>query len=189
MVNFESYLARETLRRDAALQRMHEACSATKWTVQQQKDEIKSDLNRITQDLTPRGIVQNHPWPSILGAMAVGMGLAAALKSLFGTKKHTAVATREGTQRVVVQVEGAQPKKAPGTSGWKEILDAAMHGLPALMAFAESQLQNSAPRREGNGHASEESATVAAPTAKTSPDEKPFKASISRRTAPPPRES
>ena len=201
MANFESLLTREVLRRDAAMLRMRTSCTATRAVVQRETEGIKRDvtrdINRIKDELTPQSIVQHKPWGSVLSAIAVGLGAGMILKSLFGRKSH--VEYRNGPpQRVVVQVEGAKEVKTSGPAGaaahpWKAILDAAMHGIPALMAFAEQHLHSPAAKNgNGNGHVSvtsEDSEPIAAAPSNPSVESGPFKTSISRRSAPPPRES
>lgn len=188
MANFESCLNREILRRDAALMRMRTACSATKCTVKRETENIKGDLNRLKQEFMPRAVVQHRPWASVLGAIAAGLGAALLVKGLFGRNRRPEYSQ---PQRVVVQVEGAgakEVKQPAAASPWKAILDAAMSGLPVLLAFAETQLMQQAPQN-GNGHSqtSETPEKAATAAANTATDPVPFK-SISRRTAPPPRE-
>ena len=200
MANFESLLTREVLRRDAAMLRMRTSCTATRAVVQRETEGFKNDvtrnINRIKEDLTPRSIVEHKPWTSVLAAISVGLGAGMILKSLFGRRSR--VEYRSGPpQRVVVQVEGAKEVKTSGTAAakphpWKAILDAAMHGIPALMAFAEQHLHQPDGHSNGNGQvkvSAENPEPVATAPSKPSVESGPFKSSISRRSAPPPRES
>lgn len=199
MANFTSLLKSEQLRRDAALMRMREACSATKWTVQRETEGVKQDFtqlkSQLKHDYSPKEIVGRNPWVSVLGALAIGFGLSATIKYLMASgRRREQKAVANGTaQRVVVQVEGAksQPTSSARSSGWKQILDAAMHGIPALIAFAEQHLEkpNRPKPHNGAGVAEEQPERVNAAPGGSATAETPFKASISRRSAPPPRES
>jgi hypothetical protein len=199
VANFSSLLRNEQLRRDAALMRMREACSASKWTVQRETEGAKRDLTQLkTQlkhDYSPHEIVARNPWVSVLSALAVGFGLSATIKYLTtSSRRRQERAFANGSaQRVVVQVEGAkpQPAKSAHSSGWKQILDAAMHGIPAVIAFAEQHFSQPSRQKRENGAAvqDEEPEHIATAPGASATTETPFKASISRRSAPPPRES
>jgi len=176
--------------------RMRTSCTATRAVVQRETEGIKSDINRIKEDLTPRSIVEHKPWASVLGAIAAGLGAGMIVKSLFGRRSPAGYHVGP-PQRVIVQVEGAKEVKTSGPARtashpWKAILDAAMHGIPALIAFAEQHLHQADGKSNGNGQTmakGEVSEPVAAAPSKPSVENGPFKTSISRRSAPPPRES
>src|SRR5438046_10595014 len=98
-----------------------------------------------------RNIVRRNPWYSLLGAMAAGGGAAILARKLLTPAEPEQVSVSREPQRVVVEVKGAkESQQAPApkrssVSAWKEIFDAAMHGIPAVAAFVQQHMAKSSP--------------------------------------------
>lgn len=179
MASFTSCLRQEIRRRDAALAKMRAACESTWGTVQ--------NAGFSTRELTPRAVVRKHPWAAMLGALALGFGLTVIARRLLNASHNSERAGEQAPQRVVVHVDGADAGKKDLNRAWTDLFAAALHGLPVFAAFVQG-LQAVPQRETGRAPSSNDAPKVAAAVSeKTSGAE--FKASISRRTAPPPRES
>ena len=189
-LGFDARLKKELRRRDAAVLQMKLAGDATSSIFSQKVDELKGDLK--TQ-MAPENIISQHPWTSMLVGVLAGAVSMIFLKSKFFPAPQQLAIVRGGIpapQKVVVEVVGATQQKP--ASPWKPILDAVMAGAPAVAAYAQQFMQGA----HENGHGTAEVGAQQAPQAveqQSTPGSKPqggsFPASISRRTAPPPREN
>lgn len=182
-ITYDSRLKEEICRRNAGLEKMRLACAAS-------QDTIKDQATSLKEDYAPQNIVRRNPLYTLLGALIAGGAAAILIKKVFFAFKVKRQAVAAGDpQRVVVEVKGAhEPKVKHGHTAWKEIFDAAMAGIPAVAAFVQQHLsENKAPHNGGASaeHTEAPAAVGASTEKKTSP---PFPASISRRSAPPPRE-
>ncbi len=192
-ITYDDRLKEEFCRRNLALERMRMACTATKQTITEEAAGFKEDLKDLKEDMKPRNVVRRNPWYSMLGALVAGGAVAVLARKLVTPAEPEQVSMSREPQRVVVEVKGAKESPSPApkrssTSGWKEIFDAAMHGIPAVAAFVEQHMSKSSPHNGGSSpdkERSEASATVGVGDKGPAP----FKAFISRRSAPPPRES
>ncbi|HYG76547.1 MAG TPA: hypothetical protein VEK08_16200 [Planctomycetota bacterium] len=182
MSSFDDKLREEIARRDAAVERLKMAKTETQTTIKREVDDIKTGM-------APAGLIQEHPWYAVFGALALGVIVGPMIKNaLLPAPRYRAYAPPP-PQKVVVEVVGAGRQQKPA-SPWKSILDAAMHGLPAAIPYIQQFMQE-----QGNGHADTPRAEAPAASKASSgqfgaatPTD-PFKKSISRRTAPPPPES
>jgi hypothetical protein len=179
VLGFDARLTKEIRRRDAAVLQMKLAGDATGNIVSSQFSDLKGDLK--TQ-LKPENLITQHPWISVI-LMKSKFFPAPQRMSIVG-------APPSAPQRVVVEVVGTTHQKP--VSPWKPILDAMMAGAPAVAAYAQQFMQGA----HENGHGTSEmgaeqpqSVEGSTPSTQAKPAGAPLPASISRRTAPPPREN
>jgi len=183
VASFDDRLKQEIQRRDAALQRMKTASTATKTKLEQEMKEMKTDYS-------PSGMIQQNPWPTVLGAVAAGAIIGSLVKNAFFPAPRYAYKPPP-PQKVVVEVAGVNGgPQQPQTQAmpWGKILDAAMHGLPAVIAYTQQFMQQQSDSPAQQERTEMEANARAEMGQKPKPPES-FKASISRRTAPPPPES